>query len=92
MVNHVLGPAFGDVTRPRSRSDEDLRRAAQSLEAAFLAEMFAHVGLDKALSARSGFGGEAYAGLFLEAYARRLAEAGGVGLAEKLYAEIKRIK
>ncbi len=71
-------------------SDAELRAAAESFEASFLAEMLSHAGLN---AMPAGFGGgageEAFASLLTERHARLLAERGGVGLAERIFDILK---
>jgi flagellar protein FlgJ len=83
------------LTEPRSpaapsRSDDDIRAAAESFEASFLSEMLGHAGLN---AMPTGFGGgageEAFSGLLTEQYARLLAARGGVGLAERVFDILK---
>ncbi len=65
--------------------------AAQRFEAAFLAEMLRHTGLGRPPEQFGGGPGEArFSGFLVRAYAERLAEAGGVGLARHIEAAILR--
>jgi len=68
-----------------------LRAAAEQLEAGFLAEMLKAAGLDR--PSDSGFGGgegeEHFASFLVEAQARALVRAGGIGLAESLFEALK---
>lgn len=75
------------VTAPAQPPKTDrLRKQAQALEAAFLAEMLAHAGLD---TPREGFGGgigEDQFGSFLrEEQAKLMVARGGIGLGERLF-------
>ena len=71
------------------KDDAELRRAAKEFEAAFIAEMLTYAGFDKALSSRSGFGGEAFSRMLVESYATSISENGGFGIAEKIYRQLK---
>jgi flagellar protein FlgJ len=72
-------------------ADEGLRAAAEAFEAAFLAEMLQHTGLNTMPAAFGGGAGEeAFAGLLTEQYARLLAEGGGIGLAEQIFTVLKK--
>nr|WP_111406381.1 rod-binding protein [Phycocomes zhengii] len=63
-----------------------LRDTAVKLEAQFLSEMLKHAGLDGPASDFSGGSGEDQFGSFLrDAQAMRMAEAGGIGLAESIF-------
>lgn len=73
------------VSVPLQRQ-QALQKAAQQLEATFLAEMLESAGLG---AARGGFGGGAgeaqFASFLVQAQAEAMAEAGGIGLAETLF-------
>ena len=73
-----------------ARTDAEMRHAAESFEATFLAEMLQHTGLN---AMPAGFGGgageEAFGSLLTEQYARLLAERGGIGLAERVFEILK---
>ena len=77
-------PASPDPA-PRSAAvaeDAALREKAQAFEAMFLAEMLSHAGLD---AARGVPGAEAFSSFTTRALAERMADAGGIGLADALY-------
>ena len=64
-----------------------LRRAAEELETTFLEEMLKHTGLDEDGGTFSGGIGEAQFASFLRhEQASALTNAGGIGLAERLFA------
>jgi Rod binding domain-containing protein len=81
-----------NLSRPGGapESDAALRQAAESFEAAFLAEMLRHARLN---ATPAGFGGgageEAFSGLLTEEHARLLAERGGIGVAERVFDLLK---
>ena len=63
-----------------------LRRRAEELEAAFLAEMLGHAGLGAPAGAfTGGTGEEQFASFLRQEQARAIARAGGIGLAESLF-------
>jgi peptidoglycan hydrolase FlgJ len=65
---------------------EALRKQAQALEAAFLAEMLGHTGLDAASEGFGGGIGEDQFGSFLrEEQAKLMVSRGGIGLGESLF-------
>lgn len=70
--------------------DTKLMKAAQKLEASFLAEMLKSAGYGEA---RESFGGgageEQFASLLVDAQAEMMVQSGGVGLAEHLYNALK---
>ncbi len=66
-------------------------RAAEQFEAAFLAEMLRHAGLARPPALFGGGAGEdRFASFLVRAYAERIAEAGGVGLAEHVADALRR--
>lgn len=69
--------------------DPELSASAREFESVFIAEMLSHAGFEKALSGESGFGGEAFAGFLVQIYAERLSENGGLGFADKIYAQLE---
>ena len=65
---------------------EALHKQAQALEAAFLAEMLSHTGLDAASDSFGGGIGEDQFGSFLrEEQAKLMVARGGIGLGESLF-------
>ena len=72
------------------RSDADIRKAAESFEATFLAEMLQYTGIN---AMPDGFGGgageEAFSSMLTEQYARLLTERGGIGIAEQVFDILK---
>lgn len=62
-----------DATSFRGINRTDVKSAARDLEAAFLAEMLAHAGFEKALTNGGGFVGEGMAGFLVAEISRRLA-------------------
>lgn len=80
LVSHATGPKL----RPES---DPLMQQAKELEAAFLAEMLGHAGLDA--EADSAFGGgageEQFASFLRQEQATLMVERGGIGLAEALF-------
>lgn len=88
-------PIYDPTTRPRSQMPPDaqdiaLRRAAEAMEASFLAEMLksAGVGAPRA-SFGGGIGEEQFASFLTEAHAAAIVERGGIGLAESLFNALK---
>jgi Rod binding domain-containing protein len=83
-------PAIPASADHQSRRDL-LMSKAQDLEAAFLAEMLSHAGLDEMEGDFSGGLGEAqYASFLREAQAKAMVEKGGIGLAERLFQSMTR--
>ena len=82
-----------DVTRPGPppaappARDAALMARAKELEAAFLAEMLGHAGMDAESGGTfgGGIGEEQFASFLRQQQARMLVERGGIGLAESLF-------
>lgn len=75
----------------KAQHQEDaLRQAAKDLEATFLAEMLKLAGVGKP---REGFGGGAgedqFGSFLVQAQAKEMVNAGGIGLAESLFEALK---
>ncbi|MBT8155772.1 rod-binding protein [Epibacterium ulvae] len=71
-------------------AEDPARKAAMDLESAFLAEMLKAAGLGKARDSFGGGAGEDHFTSFLvEAQAKQMTKAGGIGLAESLYHALK---
>lgn len=87
-IRHATtGPAIAPGVRSGTPDDAArLRATAVKLEAQFLSEMLKYAGFDGPKSEFSGGSGEEQFGSFLrDAQATRMAEAGGVGLAETIF-------
>ena len=73
-----------------SAQEQSLRKAAQELEANFLAEMLKSAGIGKTPEAFGGGAGEDQFGSFMRLeQAKQLAAQGGIGLAESIYHALK---
>jgi Rod binding domain-containing protein len=71
-------------------TDEELAQAARDIEASFLSIMLREAGVGAPRSAFGGGSGEEQFTSFLtEAYAGRIADRGGIGLAERLFQALK---
>lgn len=80
---HITDPIAATAQPPKT---DPLRKQAQALEAAFLAEMLAHTGLDAASEGFGGGIGEDQFGSFLrEEQAKLMVARGGIGLGESLF-------
>ncbi|MVO15585.1 flagellar biosynthesis protein FlgJ [Rhodobacteraceae bacterium CY05] len=76
--------------QPVPDRQDPLRKAAQQLEATFLAEMLKSAGLGESRESFGGGSGEDQFSTFLvRAQAEQMAQAGGIGLAESLYNSMK---
>lgn len=71
-------------------SDAALMTAAKKLEATFLAEMLKSAGFSESRDAFGGGAGEdQFSSFLLDAHAEQMVEAGGIGLAERLFDALK---
>ncbi len=78
------GPSIGD--RQGSNREARLRRVARDFEAAFLAEMLRDAGVARMPKGLNGGAGEAaFSGSLVAEYAKVIAAAGGIGLADTIY-------
>lgn len=86
ITSATLPTKTGARSDPRGPDQAALRKAAVDLEAAFLAEMLKSAGFGKS---RGSFGGGAgedqFGSMLVRAQAEKMAQAGGIGLAESLY-------
>ena len=84
-MKHVSSDDF--ALRQRSK----LRDVSQKLEATFLAEMLKSAGLGRAPEALGGGVGEdQFQSFLVKAQALAMAEAGGIGLADQIFADLLR--
>ncbi len=84
---NTIPPLAISAAPPR---DQALFKAAQELEASFLAEMLQSAGLGQTSKSFGGGAGEDQFGSFLvQEQAKAMVKAGGIGLAESLYGALK---
>ena len=77
-------PAFS------SQRDMSLMKAAEDLEASFLAEMLKSAGVGKARdSFGGGIGEDQFTSLLVREQARAMVQSGGIGLAQSLFEALK---
>ncbi|MEY4984792.1 MAG: hypothetical protein RIR62_3058 [Pseudomonadota bacterium] len=78
-------PPTAPKGHPADRNDL-IRARAAGLETAFLSQMLAHAGLDRALSGMGGgAGGDQFASFLREEQAQAIVRAGGIGLTEPFF-------
>ncbi|MDA5095106.1 rod-binding protein [Aliiroseovarius sp. KMU-50] len=79
-----------DSPQKAQHQEDALRQAAKNLEATFLAEMLKVAGVGKS---RESFGGGAgedqFSSFLVQAQAKEMVNAGGIGLAESLFEALK---
>lgn len=86
-------PPLQDRSRAAGAADrvESLRALSVEFEAVFLAQMLEHAGLGRSTPGFDGGPGEAaFASLMVEQQAQAMAERGGLGLAEHVFAALMR--
>ena len=88
----IEGPPVQPVKRPASQNESDvrLRDAARALEATFLAEMLKAARFGEARDAfGGGVGEDQFSSFLVQAQAKEMVAAGGIGLAESLFESLK---
>jgi peptidoglycan hydrolase FlgJ len=71
-------------------SDAQLRQAAQDFETVYLTEMLTNMGVAREPETfGGGFAAEAFQSLLNEAYAERIVQRGGTGIAEAIYRQLR---
>jgi flagellar protein FlgJ len=86
--------ANGPRTPRVDNVDPQTRRAAEEFEAMFLSQMLAPMfeGLDTEGLGGGGMGEEIFRPMLVEQYAKAISNAGGVGLADSIIAEMNRLQ
>lgn len=84
-----IGPR-GTAPAQLPAQEKAMLDTARAFEASFLAEMLKSAGMGSPREFGGGGAGEdAYAGLLVNEYAARLAESGGIGLAEAIVTSLR---
>lgn len=84
-------PLFPAAPTRQKPTEQQLRAKATELEASFLSEMLKHTGVGKPQDAFGGGAGEEQFSSFLtNEYARLMANAGGIGLAETIFQSLQK--
>ena len=83
--------ARGAVQQPvADTNDARLRQAAEDFEAVYLTEMLTNMGMAREPETfGGGFGAEAFQSLLNGAYAERIVDRGGTGIAEMVYRQLR---
>ncbi len=82
----ILPKAAAAVRPDAPDPDRAARDTARAFEAAFIAEMLKHAGMNRTPEATGGGPGEeAFASFLTQEHARLIAERGGFGLAEQIF-------
>ena len=85
-------PSWPDPPKLKGTGPDPLHKAAQELEASFIAEMLKSAGVGKSRDTFGGGAGEdGFASFLVSAQAEEIVKAGGFGLAEKIYQSLKHI-
>lgn len=86
----MVPTSLSSTQGPQHLQDVALRKAAQRLEASFLAEMLKSAGLGQSSGSFGGGAGEdQFSSFLVEAQALAIAQSGGIGLAESIYNAMK---
>ncbi len=86
---NVQSVAMTGGAYPSGGGQEALRKASRELEAVFLAEMLSQGGLGKSAQRMGGgIGEEQFSSLLVQAQAREIVRAGGIGLADVLFRQL----
>lgn len=86
----IVSPQGSPTPQVGTPNDAALREAAIALEASFLAEMLEAAGLGETRSFLGGGSGEdQFASFLVQEQATKLAETGGIGLAESIFEALK---
>ena len=72
-----------------AQDSDRLAQTSTEFEAMFIAEMLRHAGFAKSLSAGARFGGEVFANMLIDTYAKTIAEKGDIGLSQILSGQLK---
>ncbi len=75
---------------PGGAPQDEAAKIAREFEAAFIAQMLKYSGLDKALVTGGGEAVESFTQFYLEELASELANNGGFGIADEIYANLKK--
>lgn len=75
-------------------ANEEVRRAAEEFESMFLSEMMGPMfeGLDTEGLGGGGMGEQIFRPMLVEQYAKAISQAGGIGLADSIVAELNRLQ
>jgi Rod binding domain-containing protein len=79
---------------PRGKSEAEIKRTAQDFEAAFIAQLLGDMfkGVETPAPFNGGAGEDAFKSFFVEAVAKQMARAGGLGLADDLAREMLKMQ
>jgi Rod binding domain-containing protein len=67
-----------------------LKAVAKDFEAAFIAQMLTHSGLAESLTSGEGKMASAFGSFYVEQLAERMADQGGIGMADSIYKQLER--
>lgn len=91
MQTQFISPTFPAPPVRSKPTEQQLRAKATELEASFLAEMLKHTGVgEPQQSFGGGVGEEQFSSFLTNEYARLMAEAGGIGLAETIFQSLQK--
>jgi len=90
-------PSVNSTSTPGAQTpeatDQDkaaLKAAARDFEAAFIAQMLTHSGLAESMTSGEGKMAAAFGSFYVEQLAERMADQGGLGMADSIYRQLER--
>ncbi len=78
----------------RGKTESEIKKTAQDFEAAFIAQLLGDMfkGVETSAPFNGGAGEDAFKSFFMEAVAKQMAAAGGLGLADDLTREMLKMQ
>lgn len=73
-----------------AQDKEALKAVAKDFETAFIAQMLTHSGLAESLTSGEGKMASAFGSFYVEQLASRMADQGGIGMADSIYKQLER--
>ena len=84
----TVKPALASVETDADKAA--LKAVAKDFEAAFIAQMLTHSGLAESLTSGEGKMASAFGSFYVEQLAERMADQGGIGMADSIYKQLER--
>lgn len=83
-------PASATDTAESAQNKDALKAVAKDFETAFIAQMLTHSGLAESLTSGEGKMAAAFGSFYVEQLAERMADQGGIGMADSIYKQLER--
>jgi flagellar protein FlgJ len=77
-------------TAVHAQDKDALKAVAKDFETAFIAQMLTHSGLAESLTSGEGKMAAAFGSFYVEQLAERMADQGGIGMADSIYKQLER--